>query len=369
MSRKSIIVLLIVVIAILSCAKTEKQSKVTIGAILPLTGDIASYGKNAQSGIDLAAEEINQSGGIDGKKLEVIYEDDKGLANEAVKIAQKMATIDKVPVIMGSAASSVTLAMCPIANQNKVVLISPISSSKELTTEGGEYFFRVCPSDAFQSVILADWIWKAGHKSIGIIYVNNSWGIGLKDEFVKSFEQVGGRVVTIEASLGGDKDFKTQISKIMSKKPDALFAPTYGIEGGILLKQAKELGVKIPIYGADVWSSPELLTSAGDAAEGVSLTLPAKPGGEKYDAFASKYRLKYGKEPDVYSAYSYDMLEIIANGLKEGNRTGEQLQRYLRTMPAYEGVTGTTKFDEHGDVISKSFSKQRIVGGKYVEVE
>lgn len=338
---------------------------VRVGAILPLTGDTASYGKNAQNGIDLAVAEINQAGGIDGKELSVVYEDDKGQASEAVNIMQKMVSVDLVPVVMGSAGSSVTLAMCPLANENKVVLISPISSSKELTTKGGKYFFRICPSDAFQSRILADWIWKKGFKTVGLIYVNNSWGIGLKDEFVSSYSKLGGLVLRAEGSQEGAKDFRTQITKVLSARPHALFAPTYGIEGGLLLKQFKELGGKIPVFGADVWSSPELLTSAGKAAEGVFLTLPAKPTGAKYGEFARNYKSKYGREPDVYAAYSYDMAKIIAYGLTTGNTTGPQMEKYLRNMPPYQGVTGRTLFDKNGDCNTKTFTKEQIVGRKY----
>ncbi len=351
-----------------SCAK-EKSAEIKLGAVLPLTGDTASYGKNAQNGIDLAVEEINQAGGLGGKKIIVAYEDDKGKANEAVNAMNKLITINKVPVIMGSAGSSVTLAMAPVANKNNIVLITPISSSKELTDKGGAYFFRVCPSDAFQSRILADWIWDKGYKTVGMIYVNNSWGQGLKDEFIASYEKKGGKVVTAEATMEGQKDFKTVISKVMGSKPDALFTPTYGIEGGIMLKQLKEMKAKLPIFGADVWSSPELLTSAGNAAEGIYLTLPAKPSGAKYDAFAQKFKAKYGKEPDVYAAYSYDMLQIIAQGLKEGNITGEKLQAYLRSMPSFDGVTGTSKFDEHGDVTTKSFSMQQIINSQYTNLK
>lgn len=362
------VMIMLSVFFLVSCTK-EKSTEIKLGAVLPLTGDTASYGKNAQNGIDLAVDEINQSGGIGGKKIVVAYEDDKGKANEALNAMNKLITINKVPALMGSAGSSVTLAMCPVANQNKVVLISPISSSKELTDKGGAYFFRVCPSDAFQSRILADWIWEKGYKSVGMIYVNNSWGQGLKDEFITSYEMKGGKVVMAEATVEGQKDFKTVISKVIGSKPEALFAPTYGIEGGILLKQVKEMKANLPIFGADVWSSPELVTSGGNATEGVYLTLPAKPSGPKYDVFVQKFKTKYGKDPDVYAAYSYDMLQIIAQGLKEGNTSGEKMQVYLRSMHAFDGVTGLTKFDDHGDVITKSFSKQQIENGQYIDTK
>lgn len=361
----AVVVIVVVILATLG----ERTEVIKIGAVLPLTGDIASYGKNAQSGIDLAVEEINRSGGINGKLIKVIYGNNKGTASEAVKIIKKLITVDRVSVVIGAAASSVTLSMCPIANESKVVLMSPISSSQELTTKGGEYFFRVCPSDAFQSRILADWMWNRRLKTVGVIYVNNAWGIGLKDEFVESYKKLGGKVAAVEASMEGQRDFRTQISKVLGAKPEALFGATYGKEGGILLKQAKELGVKMPIFGGDVWSSPELIESAGDAAEGVYFTVPTKLTGDKYQQFATKYRQRYGKEPEVYAAYSYDAMNIIAKGLAEGHMSGQQLREYLAKMPAYDGVTGVTKFDEHGDVLTKSFSRQQIVGGKHTEVK
>ena len=365
---KYFICLFALIVAMSGCTKTN-TTDIKIGAILPLTGDIASYGKNAQSGIDLAVDEINKAGGVNGKKIVVVYEDDKGKANEAVNALSKLIAVDKVPIVMGSAASSVTLAMCPIANEKKTVLISPISSSKELTDKGGAYFFRVCPSDAFQSRILADWIWSKGYKTVGIMYVNNSWGVGIKEEFEMSYAKLGGKVLSAEALMEGQKDFKTMITKVTLSKSSAIFAPTHGIEGGILLKQLKEMKVILPVFGADVWSSPELITSGGNATNGVKLTLPAKPAGAKYNDFAKKYEHKFNKIPDVYAAYSYDMMLIIAAGLKAGNTTGAKMQAYLKKMTPFDGVTGITVFDEHGDVVTKSFMKQEIMQGKYIEIK
>ena len=232
-------------------ATGQGSAAIQLGAVFPLTGDIASYGIAAKKGIDLAVDEINSRGGVNGRKIQVIYEDDQGQATEAVAAIQKLVSVDKVPVVMGSAASSVTLAMCPIANREKVILISPISSSSDLTKQGGPFFFRVCPSDVVQAKMMAEWFKEDGRSTAGTIFVNNSWGQGLKSEFVADFEASGGKVTAIEACKEGDQDLRAQLSKVKDANPDAIYAITYGREGGALLRQAKELAVDKPIYGAD----------------------------------------------------------------------------------------------------------------------
>lgn len=226
-----VVVAIVVVLAVVATQDDTEAKGLRIGAVLPLTGDIASYGKRAQKGIELALERIENSG---GPAITVEFQDGKGDAKESVTLMNKFCSIDKVPVVIGAAASSVSLAMAPVANRNQVLQISPISSSPELTDKGGDYFFRVCPSDAFQAVILAKWMIEMGVKSVGILYVNNSWGGSLKDRFVTEFKSLGGTIVTEEACLEGDRDFRTQLTKIISLKPDAIYSPTYGKEGGLI---------------------------------------------------------------------------------------------------------------------------------------
>lgn len=274
--------------------REEPKSKppIHIGAVFPLTGDIASYGKAAAKGIDLAVEHINTRGGIKGQALQVIYEDDQGQAAKAVAAMQKLVSIDRVSLVMGSAASSVTLAMCPVANREKVVLITPISSAKDLPEKCRPHFFRVCPSDVVQAAMMAEWFAEEQRKRAAIVYVNNSWGQGLKEEFESKFTELGGQIVTIEAIKEGDRDLRAQLSKVKAVNPDSLYAITYGREGGILLRQAKELGFKQPVFGADVWGSPELVETAKAAARGIRIIVPAKFHGSKYLEFAEAFQTK-----------------------------------------------------------------------------
>ena len=360
--------LVVVSVVIVLFSTGDRTAGTHIGAVLPLTGDIASYGTRAQNGIQLALDEINHA---DPKKPKILvdFQDGKGSAQESVTIMKKFCSVNRYPIVIGAAASSVSMAMAPIANQHKVVQISPISSSPELTEKGGDYFFRVCPSDAFQAVILAEWMREQNIKSIGILFVNNSWGASLKDRFVEAFKAKRGIIKTVESCNEGDRDFRTQLAKIIASKPDAFYCPTYGKEGGLILKQVKEFGFDKPIFGSDVWSSPELLTSAGNAAEGVFLVKPAPPKGIAYGEFRSKYLTKYNEEPDVYAAYAYDIMIILAKAFDSEKVTGSEIRDYLLTMSSYDGVTGVTKFDTNGDCNTKSFIRQHIVGANYVEVE
>ena len=344
---------------------SDTSKSVKIGASFPLTGDFASYGKRAQNGIELAVSEINNSEEYDFQ-MEIIFQDNKGTSKEAVNIMNRFATIDNYQVVIGGASSMESLAMLPVANSNKVVLISPISSSPELSMD--DYFFRICPSDAFQAVMMADWLKELNLLNIAVLYINSNWGVSLKDEFVKKYKAIGGNISIIESMNEGEKDFKTHITKIIEKKPEAIYCISYGAEGGTILKQFKELGYKKDIFGADVWSSPELLSSAGNAAEGAYLIKPAEYKNEKFEEFKEKYNTKYNEIPDVYAAYSYDVVYIIANALKNTNKTGEEIKDFFLNMPGYEGTTGITKFDNLGDCNSKPFARLQIIDSEFIEV-
>jgi branched-chain amino acid transport system substrate-binding protein len=225
------------------------------------------------------------------------------------------------------------------------------------------------PSDAFQSHILADWIISDGHKRIAMLYINNAWGKGVAEEFERAYAKLGGVIVSTEACKEGDRDFRTQLTKIRDAKPSALFCPTMPQEGGIILRQLKELGIAIPVYGADAWSVDELLQGAGDAAEGVKYTYPAKFTGAEYNAFAAAFRGKFGEEPDVNAAGAYDSVKILAmcmNKVAEKGRplTGDNIRQEMEKVEGYKGATGITTFDENGDPIAKTFEKMIIRNGK-----
>ena len=374
MPRKLVILTTVIIgitIALIvnSGCQSQRIDTVTFGVVLPLTGDIASYGNRSLNGLRLALEQDSTLATNRQVKIELDVQDGQGKAAQSVSIAKQFGSVGQYPVLIGAAASSVSLAIAPVAEQYEMVQITPVSSSPELTTKGGSYFFRVCPSDDYQAIILAEWMLEEGFDSVGILYVNNSWGVSLKEQFQVIFIEGGGTISSEEGSNEGDTDFRTTLAKVISSKPRAIYSPTYGAEGGLILRQLREMGYRGAVFGSDVWSAPELLTAAGEAAEGVNLVKPAAPQGPLFEQFASKYLERYKEEPDVYAAYSFDLMQILIKAVNYGARSGEDVREFLSKMEPFEGVSGITQFDQNGDCNTKSFSKQMIKHGKYIEVE
>lgn len=344
----------------ISSAKT-----INLGATFPLTGEVASYGLKAQRGIEMAVADQNAKGGILGSSIEVEFQDDRNDKKEAVGIMTKFATIDKMPVVFGSAGSGVSLAIAPLANRYKVILISPVSSSSQLTTEGGEYFFRTVPADDLQAEMLSKWVFDSGVKSVAVVYTNNSWGQPLAEGFQKKFEALGGKVLNAEGVQEGSADFRTIIAKLKgAEKLDAVISPTYPKEGGIFVRQAKELGLGVPLYGGDNWGSPEFLNVAGDAAEGVFYTAPSDSTGPAFKAFAVQYKAKFGEEPDVFGAYAYDAAMAIFKATETAGTTDPIKIREALLKESFPGVSGDIAFRASGDLKSEAFSKKTIKNGK-----
>jgi len=363
---KFLIILIFSSLLLFSCQK-KGTNAIKFGATFPLTGDVASYGISAKQGIELKIEEVNKEGGLLGKKIIVDFQDDKNDKKEAVSIFNKFATIDKVPVVFGSAGSTVSLAIVPLANKYHVVLISPISSSKQLSNKGGEYFFRTCPADNLQAEVLAKWVAESGAKRVAIVYTNNSWGKPLAEDFKELFTKSGGHIVLFEGIEENTTDVRTVISKIKSiKSLDAIVSPTYPKEGGTFVMQLKQMGVNVPLYGGDNWGSPEFLQIAGDAANGVFYTAPTQSKSPYYEGFVKNFERKFHKEPDVFSAYAYDAATAIVKSIKKAKSFKPQDIRETLIGIDFMGVSGEIKFKPNGDLETKGFDKRTIKDGKSV---
>ncbi|MCK4655014.1 MAG: penicillin-binding protein activator [Candidatus Cloacimonetes bacterium] len=369
--KKSIIIvlaglmILTFFIFINSCAKKEKVIK--IGAILPLTGGAAKYGESAKRAIDLAVEEINSTGGIKGSKIKVIYEDDQALPDKGVSAIQKLITVDKVPVVIGAMPSSVTLAMAPIAEKNKVVLFSPASSNPKIT-EAGDYIFRNDVSDIFEGGKMADEAWRRlKFRKIAVLYINNDYGAGIKDAFVYSFTILGGEIVVTENFEQGTTDFRTQLTKIKQDDPEAVYIVGYK-EQIQILKQFRELGLKSQILATIMLEDPEIIQKVGDSAEGAIYTYRAyDPNSEQKEIkeFVENFKVKYGIEPDNWAAQCYDALNIIALAIKDSGYNSDSIKKALYGIKNFPGVSGLTTFDENGDVI-KPIKLKTVKNGKFV---
>jgi len=361
-------VLLIVVVIIVTQVVDEKEEGVIkIGAILPLTGDSAFYGESIKKAIDLAVEEINESGGIKDQKLKVIFEDSKASPKDGVAAFNKLVSFDKVSAVIGDAVSSVTLAIAPIANEKKVVVLSPLSSSPEIT-KAGDFVFRNVPSDFLGGKIAAHFAVKnQAWKSLAILFVNNDFGAGLARVFSKEVSVLGGNILTKEAYSTDSKDFRTQLIKIKNSNPEAIFLVSYR-EASTVLIQAKELGLTSKFLGTGLLEDPKIIEIANKAAEGVFLTqlqYSADLTTSSTSSFVKAFKKKYNSEPSIIAAYGYDSLKILTSAIKKSNLTSEGIRDELYKIKGYEGVTGIISFDQNGDVVQPMGVKM-IRNGKFI---
>jgi len=362
----AVVVILAVVLIVTQIRKEEKEIK--IGAILPLTGDAAQWGIPPLRGAELAVQEINSSNFLNSK-ISLIVEDGKCDPKEGVSAFNKLVSINKVRLIMGEVCSSVTLAIAPIAEKNKILLISPASTNPKIS-EAGDYIFRVIPSDALRGKVFAEYVFNKGYRKVGIIYINNEGGKGNRDSFKKRFEELGGQIVIEERYEPGATDMRTQLTKIKNVYPEVVMVVSYPSDTPILMKQAKELGLNTPLYfQTEAVEDPNVLREAGNAAEGVIYILPAPAEGEKPNEFIQRYEKAYGKKPELFAAEAYDIIWLIANAIKETGKTDPtSIKDYLYTVKDYPGASGVITFDKNGDVL-KPMAIKTIKNGKPVLIE
>jgi len=353
------------------CSKKKPRTKeIKIGAILPLTGDGAKYGQNAKKGIDLAVGEINSSGGFRQRLLRVIYEDSKMNPAEGVSAIRKLITVDKVPAIIGAMASSVTLAIAPIAEKNNVVLLSPASSAPAIS-KAGDYIFRNTYSDIYEGPRMGHYAYdRLNFREMAVLYINNDFGVGLTTSFRQSFVKLGGKMVAKESYEQGSSDFRTQLNKIKQSKPDAIYIVGYS-EMGQLLRQAKEIGVKSSFLSCIMFEDPKILEIAKDAAEGIIYAYPAydpNSGQQNISNFVSGFEQKYKKKPDIYAASSFDSLKILAHAMNKGGFQPASIKKALYSIKDFPGITGLTTFDSNGDV-TKPIGIKQVQNGKFTWLE
>jgi len=361
-----VILLIIYSLIWVSCQKKVEEKVVKIGAILVLTGPDAKAGQSAKQGIEMAVEEINASGGLKSRKIKVIYEDDGGEPQKSVSAVQKLINVDKVLAILGPMWSSCVLAVAPIVESKGVVILSPTASSPKITY-AGDYIFRNTYSDAIEGAKTAEFASKElKYGKAGILFINNDYGVGLKDAFKRKFEELGGKIVIDEGYDPKTTDFRTILVKVKERSPEVIYIAGYS-EMGQLLRQMRETGIKIPVLSCIMFEISDIAKVAGKAAEGVIYAYPSydpEKGNEITLKFAKKFKEKYGTLPDPEAAFSYDAVKILALAMKRGGFTSEDIKNALYKIKGYNGVTGKTSFDENGDVI-KPVGFKRVQNGKY----
>lgn len=363
---KAILAVFIMTIIFYGCGNNQKSQTIKIGAILPLSGEVAVYGKSLQYGMDLALEEYIRKI-PNGLKIEVIYEDSKADPKLAVNSIQKLTSIDKCNIVLGGFSSSEVLSIAPIAEKNKTVLISPTASSPSITN-AGDYIFRTTPSDNFDGEIMAKFAYNELHlRNVALIFANSDYGQGISKVFVSKFINLGGKISIQKSFESGVNDFKSQLSAIKETKPDGLYIVA-AAEIGLILKQKSELNLgDIKTFTVGLAESPKVIETAGEAANNVFYSYPSyqvNSDDKEIKDYISNFKLKYNSEPDVLVAYGYDLMNITLAVLKNNYESSEKIRDALYSLKNFNGVSGQISFDINGDV-TKTAGIKVIKQGKF----
>lgn len=358
---KKIILFLLTFIVLIACnPQKEDKETIEIGVVIPLTGPAANHGKDLLEGINMAYKEIHHK--IDTSKYDVqlIIEDDFSKPQGGVSALQKIIQLHDPLIVIGPIASSVMLAMVPIAEKNKTILFSPAASSPKLTN-AGDYIFRMSLLAPDQTKLISDYTMNTLKiKKAGVLYINDDTGISYMQSFKNDFENNGGEIIFNVAYQKNDIDFRTQLSKLKNIDIEALFIPGVPRTVGIILRQAKELNLNLKFFGNYGAEGEDLITTANDATEGFIYTsIPISKD------FARQYKKVNDKNPTIGPALGYDVMNIVFYLINIYGINKERVKEGLQNLENYKGATGTTSILPSGDA-SKEVVLKTIEGGDFV---
>lgn len=324
---------------------SDTTGDIPVGVYAALTGDQAAFGNATVQGAKLAAEEINAAGGVLGRKIRLVIDDDQGRPDQAASVVTKLITSDNVIAVIGENSSTQSLAGAPICQISKVPMISP-SSTNPAVTEKGDYIFRVCFTDPYQGKALAAFAKNNLRLDTAAILVDKKtdYSVGLAQFLRKEYEALGGRIVAEQSYSGGDTDFRPQLTAIRSAKPQLVFIPGFYTEVGQIAIQARDLGITVPLVGGDGWDSPTLTEIGGKSLDGSFFSNHYFVGDPqpRVQEFVKKIRERHGKNPDANAALGYDALHILARAMREaGSLDRPAIRDRIAATREYPGVSGT----------------------------
>ncbi len=354
------------------CGKSGEVAKpetIKIGGMAPLTGALAIYGVTTTNGAELAVKEINENGGVLGKKIEYVMLDTKGDSTEAVMAYNKLVD-EKVAGIIGEVTSKPTLAVAEVAVQDNMPLITPTGTQVDIT-EVGPNIFRVCFTNPYQGKVLAITSKeRLGANTVAVMLNNSSdYSDGIAKAFIEESEKLGMKVMGVEGYADGDKDFRPQLTKLAAMNPDAILIPEYYEQAALIATQAREVGVKSIFVGSDGWDgiAKTLDQSAYAAIENSYFTnhFSMEDQSEKIQDFLKDYREAYKEDPSAFSALGYDAVYMMKSAIEKAGSTDKQKIVDALKGIEYDGVTGYLTFDDHNNPI-KAVTVLKIENGKYV---
>jgi len=366
--------------AVAGCKKQEgggaaaaSGDTIPVGEYASLTGKEAAFGRSSHRGTEIAIEVINNAGGVLGKKLTLITEDTQSKDGESSTVVSKLISRDKVVAVLGEVASSRSLEAAPICHNAKITMISP-SSTNPKVTQVGDYIFRVCFLDSFQGDILARFgLTKLKAKRMAIMTdVAQAYSVGLGEFFKESFLKRGGQIVSEQKFNSGDTDFNAQLTAVKAVNPEAIFLPCYYQEAASIARQARQLGITVPLFGGDGWEAPELIQIGKEAIEGCYYSTHYSPQSQdpEVQKFVQAYKAKFNNEiPDAMAALGYDSALVLADALRRAATIdGAKLRDALAATKDFPGATGKTTIDQNRDA-SKPATIVTIKNGQFQYVD
>ncbi|MEO7319800.1 MAG: ABC transporter substrate-binding protein [Chthoniobacteraceae bacterium] len=371
--KKSALLLAAITAVLFSACDKKSTDTILVGEFASLTGKEATFGISSHEGTELAVEELNAAGGVLGKKIKLVTEDNQSKPGESANAVNKLIAKDGAVAILGEVASSRSLEAAPICQKDGVPQISP-SSTNPKVTETGDYIFRVCFIDPFQGTVMANFAKKTlkAQKIAIFTDVKSDYSKGLAKFFKEAFLAGGGQIVQELDFNGGDKDFKGQLTAIKGAGPEGVFVPGYYTDAALICIQAKEVGLTVPIFGGDGWESEKLTEIGKEAVEGTYFSTHYSPdaGGPKGAAFVAAYKKRFnGKLPDAMAALGYDSAMILADAMKRaGDTEGAKIRDALAATKDYDAVTGKITINGKRDA-EKSAVILQVKGGKFAYVE
>jgi branched-chain amino acid transport system substrate-binding protein len=345
-------------------AQPAQGESYRIGIILPMTGSTADYGTDFNRGALLAEEEINEAGGVGGRPIKLVLGDSKNSAKDGVAEFKRLVELDRLPAII-STMTGVIVPQFPISRETSTPMMCVGAITPEIRKAGATVFSNYPLADDEEKEI-ADYIVKRlGHKSAAIIYENSAYGKTLSSIFLEEFKKLGGAILAEEVIEKGGRDFRSQITRIAATNPPVTVTYAYYAEGGLIVRQAAELGLKTQFISHGSIQNNSFAEIAGPAADGFISGSPSwDPEAPQVKAYLDHYRKKYNKESDLYGPYFYDAVKLYAEAIKRGGYSKEGILKGLKEITDFQGVVGKMSFDQ-SNVVLLPLRFVQFSGGKW----
>ena len=345
------------------------QDSYRIGGTIPLTGKVASFGAYTFRGVEMALNDLAQKGWVNGKKIEITWEDNEYEPRKAIGAFNKLVFMDKVNFIIITG-SPIVRALVPLAEQNKVVQCYTSASNDKVRTSGN-YTFKVMGGQVTESLAMAKFAREQlKAKKVALITNDSEYGVAGADLFEQYFKKMGGEMVGRESVRPGEREYSSVLMRANAKTPDVIAIIQTSVDAGYTVKQARRLGIKAKLLGATALYSSETLTTAGPDSEGlyaVAYQFDPQTGNASMKAFGEKYNNKYQGFPPIYSAAAYDSIMLYAEAMKKGAKTSDEIKNFLRNVKNYEGISGTITIDSYSEAAA-THRVLEVKGGEFKEI-